>query len=65
MATEYAINKGADIINALCWWWLHSPGSLQDRAAFVNDSGVVEEGGLYVNNDWAAVRPALWINLES
>ena len=65
VATEYAINKGADIINALCWWWLHSPGSLQDRAAFVNDSGVVEEGGLYVNNDWAAVRPALWINLES
>ena len=50
---------------ATCQWWLRSPGYTQDSAAFVNFVGDVNEGGHYVINDHVAVRPALWIDLNS
>ena len=50
---------------ATCWWWLRSPGGNQYFAASVNYYGSVNYGGYAVNNDTAAVRPALWINLDS
>ena len=50
---------------ATCWWWLRSPGNNQDYAANVYYDGSVYYNGSYVNNDNDAVRPALWINLDS
>ena len=50
---------------ATCWWWLRSPGNYQNYAASVNSDGSVYYSGYYVNNAYDAVRPALWINLDS
>jgi len=46
-----------------CWWWLRSPGNLDDGAAGVGDDGSVDVGGFEVDDDTVGVRPALWINL--
>lgn len=48
-----------------CCWWLRSPGSYQTYAANVDIDGSVRCGGDLVDYDGNAVRPALWINLES
>ena len=50
---------------ATCWWWLRSPGRYQDRAARVYYDGSVIYDGYLVDSDIDAVRPALWINLDS
>ena len=50
---------------ATCWWWLRSPGNNQGSAADVNIDGSVNYRGTNVNFDDDAVRPALWINLDS
>ena len=50
---------------ATCWWWLRSPGYAQDSAASVYFDGSVNYRGHYVSYDNGAVRPALWINLDS
>lgn len=71
--TAYAKAQGAytsDIYKtasgaATCWWWLRSPGDHQTYAASVNDDGSVDYYGNLVNYAHDAVRPALWINLDS
>ena len=68
--TAYAIKQGAYIARsktadgaAAGWWWLRSPGFLQNYAARVNcDGSLGNRNGHY---DSGCVRPALWINLES
>ena len=45
------------------WWWLRSPGYDQDDAAVVDDEGSVYGDNVDESNN--AVRPALWINLDS
>ena len=50
---------------ATCWWWLRSPGYDQSCAAYVNYGGSVRCSGLNVTYVDDAVRPALWINLDS
>jgi hypothetical protein len=45
------------------WWWLRSPGYNSYFAAIVLAGGSVNGHGLNVNNQTAAVRPALWLNL--
>ncbi|MGN0473193.1 MAG: DUF6273 domain-containing protein [Lachnospiraceae bacterium] len=50
---------------ATCCWWLRSPGYSQDIAARVDIGGSVLYLGDYVYIDSDAVRPALWINLDS
>lgn len=50
---------------ATCWWWLRSPGSHQGHAANVRYDGSVFCYGYSVSSDNDAVRPALWINLDS
>lgn len=69
--TAYAIAQGAwtsssnktgDSTDA-GWWWLRSPGSYQDYAAYA-----FADGSLYyslVDDRSGSVRPALWVNLES
>lgn len=71
--TAYAKAQGAytsDIYKtasgaATCWWWLRSPGDIQNYAAYVYNDGSVNYLGYYVSRDNDAVRPALWINLDS
>ena len=64
--TEYALANGAEVTswNSNCPWWLRSPGYRQDNAADVMNDGDVYEDGDYVDYD-SAVRPALWIELNS
>ena len=50
---------------ATCWWWLRSPGFNQLYAARVSNDGSVGYFGDHVLDDTDAVRPALWINLDS
>lgn len=66
-STEYAVAGGAhaNSSDGNCWWWLRSPGDGQGNAASVGSDGVVYEYGVYVYNDIYAVRPALWIDLDS
>ena len=64
--TDYAVANGARKSDSgFCWWWLRSPGINQNIAADVYSNGEVYEHGYSVNNDANAVRPALWINLDS
>ena len=65
--TDYAVAHGAYVNsgNGNCWWWLRSPGHDQLRAAYVLGDGYVDENGLNVDIDSGAVRPALWIDLNS
>lgn len=64
--TNYAVSGGACVnsSNGNCWWWLRSPGLVQDYAALVFTEGEVVESGCDVDDDFA-VRPALWIDLNS
>ena len=48
-----------------CPWWLRSPGRNPNYAAYVSSAGIVYELGDYVLRDYDAVRPALWIDLNS
>ena len=73
VSTPYAVGKGAyqsseNFINGrvCCLWWLRSPGlnsALYNlhEASLVSTDGAL--GGLNVNDDGIAVRPALWVNL--
>lgn len=77
--TAYAKAQGADTSDsykatehhktasgaATCCWWVRSPGYDQNSAANVNLEGSVHYFGYTVYLDYVAVRPALWINLDS
>ena len=65
--TKYAVAEGAyeNSDDGNCWWWLRSPGSNSDRAADILTYGGVLDYGNYVDFGDDAVRPALWIDLES
>ena len=62
--TRYA-GAYANSDNGSCWWWLRSPGGSQSSAAGVHTGGAVSCYGNYVLTGGGAVRPALWINLDS
>lgn len=64
-ATKYVVAKGSFVDeNGNCDWWLRSPGAYQYRAAYMLPEGSVYERGLAAVSS-AAVRPAMWIDLES
>ena len=46
------------------WWWLRSTGYYSVSAATVESSGEVDEHGGDKNNQYGAVRPAMWIDLS-
>ena len=63
--TAYAQQRGASVNNGnpVGWWWLRSPGTIQNCGAVVNDDGSLGTRDVY--NASGCVRPALWVNLES
>lgn len=65
--TDYAVANGAyvDSDNGNCCWCLRSPGSNQDDAVYVSRDGGVRDYGCDVDCSNYAVRPALWIDLNS
>ncbi|MBR6158472.1 MAG: toll/interleukin-1 receptor domain-containing protein, partial [Lachnospiraceae bacterium] len=64
--TAYSYKQGVQKFdNGKCLWWLRSPGYFSNHAAYVNYGGFILHLGSYVNFSNIAVRPALWINLES
>ena len=63
--TAYAKAQGSFTGAVYSWWWLRSPGYRQDTAAYVDYDGSVDYDGGYVDRDFFAVRPGLWINLDS
>ena len=68
--TDYTIAHGASTSDsnktsgrATCVWWLRTPGLRSDYAADVSRDGSVYDFGDHVNNNYVAVRPAMWIDL--
>ena len=68
--TAYALAKGSWVVNSsewyngYCWWWLRSPGFMQERAAgVVSEGGINSGGGSSVLSEANSIRPALWICL--
>ena len=63
-ATAYAKERGvATSDDNRIWWWLRSPGEAKDEATNVFPGGYISS--CYVSYPSNAVRPALWVNLES
>lgn len=64
--TDYAVANGSSESNSgnFCRWWLRSPGSTQDSAAYVFSGGGVIESGNDVDIGTSAVRPAMWISID-
>ena len=60
--TEYAKANGEASTNEFCCWWLRTPGSNEECAAFVGSSGAVRTAGYGINLNYYCVRPAMWIN---
>ena len=63
--TAYCYAQGAYKAGNNCWWWLRSPGNDSNYATYVDDGGSVNHNGDSVSHGKDAVRPALWIDLES
>ena len=63
--TAYANARGAYVnpINGQCWWWLRSPGDAGTCAANIHYDGRL--GDFLVHDPYAAVRPAIWVDLHS
>ena len=72
--TAYAIAQGVWTSDsyktadgdAVCWWWLRSPGNDECRATYVRSSdGAVYLYGDYVYYVSGCVRPAIWVHLNA
>jgi len=62
--TKYTISKGAFYnLDDTCYWWLRSPGGMQSMAAYMCASSL-SDFGRAVSDVYAAVRPAMWIELD-
>lgn len=61
--TPYAAKKGIPLFNnGSTWWWLATPGSMGNCAAYVNYNGKIKKYGEFVFIKSIAVRPAIVIN---
>ena len=66
--TPYAVKRGAYLrenLPSATFWWIKSPGLYQYYTSFVNAIGTRRLGGKRVYYVFFAIRPALWINLQS
>ena len=67
MGTAYAVARKAYIHEATagCWWWLRTPGENQKQACMVMSSGLIRSESDYAYRDKPAVRPAVWVDVQS
>ena len=64
-STSFAKAMGGNIgEKGVSWWWLRSPGSYKNTAIIVHD-GVLEAKGVFANEEYFTVRPALRLNLDA
>ena len=67
--TAFAKRNGAlSSSDGNCCWWLRSPADDQRSATYVYNDGNIRKGGVVgnlVDNDYHAVRPAMWIDLNA
>lgn len=64
--TQYAISQGVEMIAfGSGHWWLRSPGNYCERVATVSYNGYLYTHGLYAIDDFLAVRPAMWIDINT
>ncbi|MBR6515190.1 MAG: toll/interleukin-1 receptor domain-containing protein [Clostridia bacterium] len=63
--TDYAVANGAYVsdYNGNCSWWLRTPGIVQFNVAYIYTNGDVHGSGYDSDNDYYAVRPAMWIEI--
>lgn len=68
--TGYAVSRGAfqsssNTLNGAgcCWWWLRSPGDDREQASYVSTTGVLSRSP--VDYPYGAIRPALWLDLDT
>lgn len=70
--TAYAKVNGARPSNsytkggeAVCWWWLRSPGGSQRNAVGITYYGSIYNLGICVDDNAIGVRPAMWIAINT
>lgn len=68
--TSYALSaqKTLSMDAGYCYWWLRTPGSARfnPSAVEVNPNGMIIKQGAYVGFiDTAAIRPAMWIDVNA
>ena len=51
--------------NGSARWWLRTIGFYQASASYVNYGGTINGSGATVNSDNIAVRPAIWVRLDT
>lgn len=64
VSTEYAVARGATNESGFCFWWLRSPGKMEECAAFVFNLGYIFDYGRMANLGDCGVRPAVWVNMK-
>ncbi len=68
-STKYAKAQGVYNSNNNCYWWLRSPADKQNSAVYVATDGYLflytYDNANKVNDGNNAVRPAMWVTLES
>lgn len=60
-----SVNYGGYVCDGTCFWWLRTPGNIQTHAADVNIIGYTRGFDKVDNSEFAAVRPAMWIDLDA
>lgn len=50
--------------NNNCWWWLRTPGNTERTAITVDSAGEINYVGSNVSYTRAAVRPAMWVDMN-
>lgn len=64
--TAYAVKQGVYVKDKrFFYWWLRSPGILENTAACVDGHGSLNWSGTHIHSSQCAVRPALRIALSS
>lgn len=61
-AERYGINVNSNY--GTSWWWLRTPGNLQDAVATVDPKGMISMFGHDVPSTTGGLRPALWIDIS-
>lgn len=61
-AERYGINVNSKYSSS--WWWLRTPGNLQDAVATVDPKGMISMFGHDVPSTTGGLRPALWIDIS-